>query len=234
MNRMKELIDSYRYYIIGGCGIVVVILIIFLLVGNGDNKTPETNQFESSFNSGIENSNSTNTESTSVVSVSSSASSDGKLVVDIKGAVKHPGIYKVDVDTRVSNLVDLAGGFSKSADHKNVNLAQRLNDQQVIYIPIKGEVKGNRHLNQSMDSNISNGQSQLDSSSNSGDNNGKININTADKEQLQTINGIGEKKAENIISYRQEKGNFKSIDDIKNTDGIGDKMFENIKNSITV
>ncbi|MBW1605448.1 helix-hairpin-helix domain-containing protein [Lactobacillus sp. Sy-1] len=230
MNRIKELIDTYRYYIIGGALAVMLILAGVLLFG-GNHSAPNDNVNQLA-ESGVANSGSMS-ESSSVTTLTSSGSSsspDGKMVVDIKGAVKDPGIYKVGTDTRVSDLVELAGGFTKAADHKNVNLAQRLNDQQVVYIPLKGEVKGNVHLSNSQPSQTT----SSDSISNSGDDNGKININTADKEKLQTITGIGEKKAENIISYREQKGAFKSIEDIKNADGIGDKMFENMKDSITV
>ncbi|MEJ6400762.1 helix-hairpin-helix domain-containing protein [Nicoliella lavandulae] len=224
MDRIKELIDQYRYYVIGiSVGLLFVMGMILVM-----QTKPKTESFD-----GLSHNQSTSMSSASLVSTisstSSSVTSDSKLVVDIKGAVKNAGIYKVEDDTRIADLVELAGGFKSNADQKNVNLAQKLSDQQVVYIPLKGEIKGNLHLNSDSSSTASNAET-----SNSGDSNGKININTADKSQLQTINGIGEKKADNIINYRQQSGGFKSIDDVKNTDGIGDKMFENIKDSITV
>ncbi|MHA8109984.1 helix-hairpin-helix domain-containing protein [Lactobacillaceae bacterium Melli_B4] len=236
MNRLRELIDNYRYYIIGVSVITVVLLVVGLVTQSGAKTAPvQSDSFARSevVESGVVTNES---HSNSVSANSMGQSSDGsneKLVVDIKGGVKSPGVYQMVADQRIADLVDAAGGFSQTADRKNVNLARKLVDQQVVYIPIRGEIKGNLHLNNARNEQSTNPSSD-NSISNSTDNNDKININTADKAQLQTISGIGEKKAENIISYRQQKGHFKSIDEIKNADGIGDKMFENIKNSITI
>ncbi|MHA8138587.1 helix-hairpin-helix domain-containing protein [Lactobacillaceae bacterium Scapto_B20] len=234
MNRLKELIDSYRYHIMGISAALISLLIIGLIVQNGDKTTSgQPNTFDQSVVSTSMANEASEISGSSKFNDQNGSDNGSKLVVDIKGGVKSPGVYQMVIDQRVADLVEAAGGFSSMADRKNVNLARKLTDQQVVYIPIKGEIKENLHLNNARDD-----QSIVaaadNSISNSTGNDDKININTADKQQLQSISGIGEKKAENIVSYRQQHGNFKSIDEIKNTDGIGDKMFENIKNQITI
>ncbi len=146
-----------------------------------------------------------------------------KMYVDIKGAVKNPGMYEVSSDMRVLNVIDLAGGLSKEADDKQINFSQKLEDQMIVYVPIEGE-----EIPTSLNKGV-NGNS-LDKKSNDD----KININQAEKEELMTLNGVGEKKAEKIIEYREEKGSFKSIDDLKNVNGFGDKTVESLKETIEI
>ncbi|XIF19671.1 MAG: ComEA family DNA-binding protein [Acetilactobacillus jinshanensis] len=128
------------------------------------------------------------------------------IFIDIEGAVKRPGVYQFTNNMRVDDAVNLAGGLNRSADRKHINLAKKLTDQQTVYIPVKGEIKGS----------------------------GKINLNSADEKQLQSIDGIGEKRAEKIVEYRKSHGNFKQIDDLKKISGIGDKFLANIKVHVTV
>lgn len=149
-----------------------------------------------------------------------------EMYVDIKGAVAKPGIYKVDATMRVLNVVELAGGFLKEADDKQINLSERVSDQMVIYIPKEGE-----EIAEVVSSQKTNPNQETHSN---GENNQLVNLNTAEMEELKTLNGIGEKKAENILRYREEKGSFKSIDELKEVDGIGEKTFEQLKSSITV
>lgn len=184
----------------------------------------------------------------STISASNSVNSD-YIYVDVKGAIKHPGVYKVPNGKRVGDVLSLAGGPLEGADTTQINFAHKLEDQMVIYIPKVGEsspientvgVSGSDDKSDQNEANsaaekISSAQTQTDSTSqDQGGNDGKINLNTASKEQLMQLTGIGDKKADEIIAYRQQNGNFKTIDDLKNVSGIGDKTFEKISSQITV
>lgn len=141
------------------------------------------------------------------------ASSPG--YVDIKGAVNKPGLYQVTASMRVADVIQLAQGMQPQADAQQINLAAKVTDQQVIYVPAKGEQAPAvaPPVVQSTD---------------------KVNLNTADVAALQTLSGIGQKKAEKIIDYRQQHGNFKTIDDLKNVSGFGEKTMAKYKDQLTV
>ncbi len=150
------------------------------------------------------------------------------IIVDIKGAVKNPGVYKAEADMRVIDVIDLAGGLSEAADADTVNLSQRVTDQMVIYIPAIGE-EAERPIaavpeNPLAEQENGNGVSGTE----------KVDINTADAVLLQTLNGIGEKKAALIIAYREENGSFQTIEEIMEVSGISEKTFEGFENLITV
>lgn len=142
------------------------------------------------------------------------------IMADIKGAVHNPGVYKLEEGNRIIDLVEKAGGLLSDAESNAVNFAQKVEDQMVVYIPKVGEEDI-----QIPESPVSEAQEQEA---------GKININEADETALMTLNGIGTSKAASIIQYRDEKGFFKTIDDIKNVSGIGEATFNNLKDSITV
>ncbi|CCG90139.1 competence ComEA helix-hairpin-helix repeat region domain protein [Pediococcus pentosaceus IE-3] len=153
-------------------------------------------------------------------------------MVDVKGAVKSPGVYEVKSGMRIMDAIEIAGGMTKSADQRNINLATQLSDQQVVYVPIKGEIKNSdpSQLSAVGSSSISSSSpSTTDSSTEK-----IVNINTASKAELLTLNGVGDKKAEQIINYREQQGEFKSIEDLKQVQGIGDKIFEGLQDAITV
>lgn len=149
------------------------------------------------------------------------------IFIDIKGAVVYPNIYEMTSGQRLYDVVEKAGGFTEHADQNQVNLAQRLQDEMVIYIPMKGEDVP-EHLALSPVTPAGKGDET------GGEETQKININTADAAGLTTLNGIGEKKARMIIDYREEQGPFIAVEDIKNVSGIGEKSFENLKDSIIV
>lgn len=144
------------------------------------------------------------------------------IMVHIDGEVNKPGVYELNKDSRLKDLVDLSGGFKDEAETKFVNLAQRLRDEQKIYIYSKEEVKS---LEEEEKLNMNFETSSEDEST------GKIDINNASKEKLKELYGIGDSKAQKIIDYRS-KTKFKRIEDIKNVSGIGEKTFEKIKDSI--
>lgn len=138
------------------------------------------------------------------------------VMVDIKGAVKNPGVYELQVEDRVKGAIQQAGGFRDDADSNQINLAERVYDEMVIYIPSVHE--------QDMDSSIVS----------RGDQNGKIRVNLATKEELTTLPGIGEAKAAAIIEYREENGKFTKIEDLTEISGIGEKTVERLAEFILV
>ena len=140
-----------------------------------------------------------------------------KVWVDIGGEVKSPKVVELDDGSRVQDAIEAAGGLTSDADITNLNRAALVNDGDKIYVPAVGDESG-------VSGSTSGGVSTTG---------GKVNINTADSEELQTITGVGPATAEKIISYRESNGRFKAIEDIKNVSGIGDKTFEKMKESIT-
>lgn len=147
---------------------------------------------------------------------------DEEIYAYITGCVKNPGVYKLNSTSRVKDLIDKSGGFCKDADLESINLSQKLKDEMKIHVNKIGEVKNQKSANhvESTDNEQKNGLS-------------KININTASKEQLMTLPGVGSSRADEIIKYRS-KNRFQSIEDIQNISGIGQKSFEKIKEKIIV
>ena len=141
---------------------------------------------------------------------------DEKIFVDVKGAVKHPGVFETTKDKRVKDLIEEAGGLLDDADTSTLNLSQKVKDQMIIYVLKHGE------------------KPKQISDSSSSSNTDVININTANKEQLMKISGVGKTKAEAIISYREKNGDFKKKEDITKVRGIGKSTFEKIKDKIEV
>ena len=142
---------------------------------------------------------------------------DEKIFVDVKGAVKHPGVFETTKDKRVKDLIEEAGGLLDDADTSTLNLSQKVKDQMVIYVLKHGEKP-----------------KQISDGGSSSSNTDVININTANKERLMKISGVGKTKAEAIISYREKNGDFKKKEDITKVHGIGKATFEKIKDKIEV
>ena len=180
------------------------------------------------------------------------------IKVDIKGAINKPGVYEVNEDMIVNDLISLAGGLREDADTSIINLAKKLANEDLIIIYAKDEVKNSNIvdtvvkvvdkecicpniqndgcINNEIDNNISNyNKEELDIKDNETNKNSNkiVNINTASKEELMKIDGIGDAKADAIIEYRK-KNKFKSIEDIKDVSGIGEALYEKIKASIRV
>ncbi|MFA1711616.1 helix-hairpin-helix domain-containing protein [Peribacillus frigoritolerans] len=148
------------------------------------------------------------------------------IKVDVKGAVKSPGIFTAQAGDRVIDLISSAGGFTEKADTDKVNFAQIIEDQMVIYVPEIGEEdKGNLE-------NIQVGTPG--DAVTKGPSGGLVNLNTATQEDLQTLTRIGPSKANAILEYRETVGKFKEVDELKQVTGIGDKTFERLRDSISV
>ena len=142
---------------------------------------------------------------------------DEKIFVDVKGSVKHPGVFETTKDKRVKDLIEEAGGLLDAADTSTLNLSQKVKDQMVIYVLKHGEKP-----------------KQISDGGSSSSNADVININTANKEQLMKISGVGKTKAEAIIAHREKNGDFKKKEDITKVRGIGKSTFEKIKDKIEV
>lgn len=152
------------------------------------------------------------------------------IYVDIGGAVKEPMLAELPSGSRVEDAIIAAGGLTDTADISSINRAEFLEDGVKIFIP---EIAEESDDSSSAVPGVTTSGSSSDSSL-TGSASGKININTADSTQLQEITGIGPATAQKIIDYRTSNGRFKSIEDIKNVSGIGDKTFEKMKDQITV
>mgnify|MGYP004599250003 FL=1 len=157
---------------------------------------------------------------------------NNKVVVDIKGMVANPGVYEVDQTTRVNDVIALAGGLLEGADTSKINLAKIVEDEMTIIIYSKEEI-----LEKYKEENCVCKPCEIINDAcinNTDDTTSLININTATKEELKQIDGVGDTKAEAIIKYRNDNGPFKDIEELKNVSGIGEALFEQIKIYITI
>ena len=184
------------------------------------------------------------------------------IYIDIKGAINNPGVYEIEGDKRIIDVVNIAGGLREDADTSFINLAKKLEDSMVIIIYTKDEIEkaktednisyiidntcicpsisndacidNNTKTNTETNTENSNNNESIIDTSNTDIFSEKININTASIIDLQTLPGIGEAKAKAIIDYRDTEGIFNTIEDIKKVSGIGDNLYEKIKDYITV
>lgn len=162
-----------------------------------------------------------------------------KVLIDVKGEVNTPGVYELTVDNTVIDAIKKAGGLTSQSDTSNINLSKKLEDEMVIIVYSKEEIK---EMNKEIECPPCNDvcvtkedeKALLEEKETEEKITGKVNLNEADIEALQTLDGIGEVKAKAIIDYRDKNGPFKQIEDIKNVSGIGDSVYEKIKENITV
>ncbi|KXT78399.1 helix-hairpin-helix domain-containing protein [Streptococcus sp. DD13] len=202
---------------VGGGLLILGLIVLVILLGTGSQKqaesldqvlTAETTQIASS----------SQTEQEAETELAST-----RIQVDVKGAVQSPGLYELSADSRVNDAIQLAGGFTQQADIKSVNLAQKLTDEGVVYVATKEEgISALPSPNAASSDQISSSKEE------------RVNINTATAEELQTLTGVGQKKASDIIAYREENGPFQSIEDLSKVSGIGQKTIEKWKDHVTV
>lgn len=224
---MKKIIKNYWYLII-----FVIIILVFLFIDNNKEEELVINEpviEEKIVNKVIEE---------KIIDY---------YIVDIKGEVKNPGVYKVNIDSRINDVITLAGGLTNNADTSLINLSKKVTDEMNIKIYSKKDVENALlrlnpteievikeiekecicpEVNDACDKTENINEEDIKEKS-------KVNINTASIEELMTINGLGESKANNIIIYR-ETNKFNSIEDILNVSGIGDALFNKIKEYIEI
>ena len=172
------------------------------------------------------------------------------VYVDIKGAVKTPGVYEIENNKKVIDVINLAGGLLDNADTILINLSKQVTNEMVIIIYTQEEIKNSKKDNTVIkvidkecncpeitnDSCIENNKENKDKNDETTleETSSKVNINKASLEELLAISGIGESKAKAIIDYRKEKGKFNNIEEIKQVSGIGEALYEKIKEHITI
>lgn len=162
------------------------------------------------------------------------------IKVDIKGEVKNPNIYTMNETERIIDVITKAGGLTKKADTSMINLSKKLTDEMVIIIYSKEQVrkytetKKEEQKKQELCNEEVQNDACIEENKEEKEQTGKININTATLEQLQTLPRIGEAKAKNILAYRKKNGGFKKIEEIKEISGIGESIFDQIKDYITI
>ena len=176
-----------------------------------------------------------------------------EFYVEIKGAVNSPGVFKATSDNIINDVINMAGGLKNNAYTKNINLSKTVSKEMVVYVFTnyeysllntkeetiecncpKQDISTCTNKGASVITSDENKPEELPNSNSETENNNKININIASKETLTSLSGIGDAKAQKIIDYRNENGLFKSIEDLKNISGISEKLFEQIKEFITI
>ena len=231
---MDEIVDKIKGYIINNAFKVIAIFIILILYAlqlvfmyimiNGKNEVKDETIAEKN------------------ISVEKNIESQNEKIeeyiyVDVKGSVKKPNVYKLLKGSRVNDAVNEAGGLLKTANTRFINLSKVLNDGEVIVIYSNDEIKNAKKTNTiyvetpCICEEVKNDSCYNEITNNE---NSKININTASLDQLMSLNGIGESKANAIIEYRQINGYFSKVEDIINVNGISETIYDKIKNDITV
>ena len=211
--QVKRLLMEYKKVlsIIGG----VLAVIVMILVGRGMMASPTKEKVM------VTNAvNTTRVEETTTMIPQN-------CYVDIKGEVLRPGVYEFSCESRIQEVIKKAGGFTEDADETKINLAQKITDQMQMIVP---------NLHSKQEGGVTEGNSEKGNSSNTTLSNlkqGTVNINTATLEELQTIKGIGQKKAEAILQYRKEHGAFRTKEDLLQVKGIGKKALEAIESQVT-
>ena len=180
-----------------------------------------------------------------IESNSNKEKANSKIMVDIKGAIKKPGVYEVDSNYRVIDVIKKAGGLNSNANTNYINLSSKVSDEMVIWIYTKNEIdklkleqSSTKYMIESCNCPVVDNTTCLNTNSNTSSKNEKsnklVNINSANEEELLSITGIGESKAKNIIDYRNKNGKFNTKEDIMNVSGIGESLYNKIKDYITV
>lgn len=154
------------------------------------------------------------------------------IFVDIKGEVAHPGIYEVPENQRVMDIITAAGGLTALADTSGINLSKKVEDQMVIIVDKVGTEEKKFSVNN--DARIDSRQAISSKKKSDTSQSSIVSINNSSKEELMTLSGIGSSKAEAIISYRNSHGGFKTIEELLEVKGIGDSVFNKIKDNITL
>ncbi|MDY2730096.1 helix-hairpin-helix domain-containing protein [Clostridium sp. HCP1S3_B4] len=218
------MIINKKYKVIGSVILAIIIIVVmfvkYSLGGRNDLKSSSEDIFiddeikDKSYDLPSNVSNDSN-------SLSQSISNFKEIVVEIKGEVKNPNIYKLNENSIIEDLINKAGGLTEFADISKINRAEKLQDHIAIVIPNKNDPNSQNTISSSVSASSTQGNSL-------------VNLNTATDIELQSLPGVGPSKAKSIIEYREKNGGFKSIDEIKNIKGIGESSFEKLKDKITI
>lgn len=214
-NEIIQLLTKWKTHIIILIAVVLLFIVILMLMKNNEPSEYMTtsNAYNSQFNNNEKYNKNKNDNN-----LSTSSKENSTIYVDVKGAVKLPDVYKMKKNDRVKDVLKKAK-ISENADITKINLSEKLTDQKMIYIPNKNETKLNATLTN---------QSNLDTSESI-----KVNLNTANERELLNVPGIGPTKVKEIIKYREKKGQFNKVEDLKQVRGIGGKTFEKLKDYFT-
>ncbi len=225
---------SLKQRVIIGCILVIILLMggigIFIFTQNQETEIDLSQLVDNVQNENISNPSGENTEE-NINQIKEEHKET--IIVHITGEVKNIGIITLEKGARIADAIKKAGGETKQADLNEVNLAYELQDGQQIYIPNKKDKIENKEKMYITSESGNNVIKQEGSSNNKGVNK-KVNINTANQSELETLPGIGESIAGRIIEYREQNGKFQKIEDLQNVKGIGDSKFAKIKELVTV
>ncbi|WP_064092422.1 helix-hairpin-helix domain-containing protein [Rossellomorea aquimaris] len=206
---MQPLIEKYNTILVV-IGIGVVCMVVFF-VNTTSNDPVEEKNLELPFREKMEETTAKRDET--------KINEKNNVFVDVKGEVAFPGLYEVEQGERLKFVIDQAGGFTEEADKKLINLAVKVTDEMLIYVPKIGEMEADAQL-----------ITQKGTSSSIQ----RVDLNTASKEDFETLPGIGPSKATAFVKYREENGPYQKIEDIKEISGVGEKTFEKLKEYIFV
>ena len=208
---MKRLIPLKKYSLYFAAGLIVVIIFGFFFFAGKREDSREPSVLKGNKDTQVTLEDKQETEE----------NEPSSIIVEVKGAVRKPGVYTFQSDARVEEAIQRAGGFTSKADTFDINQAAKLEDSMMIYVRSEGEAERQPQT------------ASADASSGIEKSQG-VNVNQADAAELQTINGIGPAKAEAIIAYREEHGEFQQIEDLRNISGFGEKTIERLKSQLTV
>ena len=217
--------------------LVIIILIVGFIIMNNSNDiveaSSESSTVKKSSNDGVTPKRKETKDTKDEVT---------RIKVDIKGSVVSPDVYEVDSNSRVIDIINIAGGVTEDADTDSINLSKKVSDEDVIIIYSREELENNKKsYEEKIDYCTTDNNSACATNVVTFDDNNKedtdstiININTATVEDFMKLSGIGEAKAKSIIEYRNSIGSFSKVEDIKNVTGIGDSIFDKIKDYLTI
>lgn len=224
---IKDFIKEYKKYCFIG---VLLIIGIFYYCTNQKSEVDNTSLLTQTSQSSAKMESETekiSSSSSSAPNVTNSTTST-KVTCDISGAVKHGGVYTLKNGARLLDLIEAAGGLTEKAQVKAINRAQLLKDQDQIYIPHEGEKIESTSTTVDTTANTGASSTSTDASKE------QIHLNSATVSDLQKLNGVGQKRAEQIIQFRDANGGFKQIEDITKVSGIGEKTFEKFKDQLAL
>lgn len=214
---LQPFLQKYKKQLtIFGSVLAVIVVYFFFIQDSSNNATIET----------IDQMPLATMGSTPIIPETEIEDTPQTIIVDVKGAVKYPGVYTLSEEQRIVDAIEAAGGYTDDANPLVINHAQKLQDEMVVYIPNSSE-EALEEMELFLQITETNPTSK-------GNGSGKININKASESELTQLPGIGPSKASAIIQHRSEHGDFRTAEDLKQVTGIGDKTFEQLKDLIDV